>query len=175
MPWQSSVFGGPATSLELRYTSKPVSGWGGLLAVMRYFERRGIRQQLQSVLPDGRTSPNQIDVFRGPLRTAFAERLSCAQCFLAGLSPIPASRKAQKVDMLQCRSRHPSSPRHRSERWTRLVSRRCTASGRSWRPRGQESFFRSIGASSSWRYSAALPVRRPAHRKVGSDTRNHQP
>jgi hypothetical protein len=41
MQGQSSPFGGPATSLELRYTGKPVSGWGGLVAVMRYLERRG--------------------------------------------------------------------------------------------------------------------------------------
>jgi hypothetical protein len=33
-----------------------------LLAVMRYFERRGVRQVLQSALPDSRTSPNQIPV-----------------------------------------------------------------------------------------------------------------
>jgi len=62
MQGQSSVFGGPATSLALRYTGKPVSGWGGLLAVMRYFEKRAVRQVLQSALPDGRTSPNQIPV-----------------------------------------------------------------------------------------------------------------
>jgi hypothetical protein len=62
MQEQSSVLGGPATSLELRYTGKAVSGWGGLLAVMRYFERRGVRQVLASALPDGRTSPNQIPV-----------------------------------------------------------------------------------------------------------------
>ena len=59
---QSSVFGGPATRLELRYTGKPVSGWGGLVAVMRYLERRGVRRVLASALPDGRTSPNQIPV-----------------------------------------------------------------------------------------------------------------
>jgi hypothetical protein len=35
MQGQSSRYGGPATSLELRYTGKPVSGWGGLVAVMR--------------------------------------------------------------------------------------------------------------------------------------------
>jgi hypothetical protein len=62
MQGQSSVFGGPATSLALRYTGQPVSGWGGLLAVMRYFEKRAVRQVLQSALPDGRTSPNQIPV-----------------------------------------------------------------------------------------------------------------
>ena len=62
MQEQSSVFEGPATSLELRYTGKPVSGWGGLLAVMRYLEARGVRQVLAAALPDGRTSPNQIPV-----------------------------------------------------------------------------------------------------------------
>ena len=62
MQGQSSPFGGPATSLELRYTGKPVSGWGGLVAVMRYLERRGVRRVLASALPDGRTSPNQIPV-----------------------------------------------------------------------------------------------------------------
>jgi hypothetical protein len=34
MQGQSSVFGGPATSLALRYTSKPVSGWGGLILIL---------------------------------------------------------------------------------------------------------------------------------------------
>jgi hypothetical protein len=62
MQEQSSVFGGAATSLALRYTGKPVSGWGGLVAVMRYLERRGVRRVLECALPDGRTSPNQIPV-----------------------------------------------------------------------------------------------------------------
>ena len=78
MPGQSSAFGGPATSLELRYTGKPVSGWGGLVAVMRYLERRGVRRVLEGALPDGRTSPNQIPVvdlvlafFAGPRSRRF--------------------------------------------------------------------------------------------------------
>src|SRR6266852_92564 len=58
MQRKGSAFCGSATSLEVRYTGKPVSGWGGLVAVMRYLEQRGVRQ----VLPDGRTSPNQIPV-----------------------------------------------------------------------------------------------------------------
>src|SRR5690348_14374610 len=62
MQGKSSAFGGAATSLEVRYTGKPVSGWGGLVAVMRYLEQRGIRQVLTRALPDGRTSPNQIPV-----------------------------------------------------------------------------------------------------------------
>src|SRR5216683_3787171 len=62
MQGKGSAFCGSATSLEVRYTGKPVSGWGGLVAVMRYLEQRGVRQVLAHALPDGRTSPNQIPV-----------------------------------------------------------------------------------------------------------------
>ena len=62
MRGNSSAFGGSARSLEVRYTSKPVSGWGGLTAVVRYLEKRGVREVLAQALPDGRTSPNQIPV-----------------------------------------------------------------------------------------------------------------
>src|SRR6266851_671889 len=62
MQRNGSALGGSATSLEVRYTGKPVSGWGGLVAVMRYLEKRGVRQVLAQALPDGRTSPNQIPV-----------------------------------------------------------------------------------------------------------------
>jgi len=104
MQEQSSVFGGPATSLELRYTGKPVSGWGGLLAVMRYFERRGVRQVLASALPDGRTSPNQIPVvdlvvaflaavLTGGRRFAHVERLRMDEVVQAmlGLARMPSA------------------------------------------------------------------------------------
>ena len=62
MQGKGSAFCGSATSLEVRYTGKPVSGWGGLVAVMRYLEKLGVRQVLARALPDGRTSPNQIPV-----------------------------------------------------------------------------------------------------------------
>lgn len=104
MQEQSSVFGGPATSLELRYTGKPVSGWGGLLAVMRYFERRGVRQVLASALPDGRTSPNQIPVvdlvvaflaavLTGGRRFAHVERLRTDEVVqtILGLARMPSA------------------------------------------------------------------------------------
>lgn len=53
---------GPAGRLSIRYTAKPVSGWGGLLLAFRYFEAQGIRELLARALPDGRRSPNQIPV-----------------------------------------------------------------------------------------------------------------
>ncbi len=59
---QGSVFGGAGASLEVRYTDKPVSGWGGLVAVMRYMDRLRVREWLKEGLADGRTSPNQIPV-----------------------------------------------------------------------------------------------------------------
>jgi len=68
MQGQHSVFDGPATSLELRYTGKPVSGWGGLLAVMRYFgaargaagigECASRRPYLTQPIPGGWPGPN---------------------------------------------------------------------------------------------------------------------
>jgi|GEM_PF-2052286 len=104
MQQQSSVFGGPATSLELRYTGKPVSGWGGLVAVMRYLERRGVRRVLEGALPDGRTSPNQIPVvdmvlafFAGVLtgsrRFAHVERLRSDEVVqtILGLGRMPSA------------------------------------------------------------------------------------
>jgi hypothetical protein len=44
MQRKNSVFCEPATSLAGRYTGKPVSGWSGLVAVMRYFEQLGVHR-----------------------------------------------------------------------------------------------------------------------------------
>jgi len=52
----------PSERLAIAYTDKPVSGWGGLVALVRYLDRLAVREALRQVLPDGRTSPNQIDV-----------------------------------------------------------------------------------------------------------------
>jgi hypothetical protein len=76
----------PSERLQIAYTAKPVSGWGGLVALMRYCERVGVRALLQQALPDGRTSPNQIPaveiilaffaaVLTGATRFAHVERL----------------------------------------------------------------------------------------------------
>jgi hypothetical protein len=62
MQGKGSAFCGSATGLAVRYTGKPVSGGGGLVAIMRYLEKRGVRQVLVQALPDGRSSPNQIPV-----------------------------------------------------------------------------------------------------------------
>lgn len=104
MQEQSSVLGGPATSLELRYTGKPVSGWGGLVAVMRYLEARGVRRVLEAALPDGRTSPNQIPVvdlvlaflaavLTGGRRFAHVERLRTDEVVQAilGMARMPSA------------------------------------------------------------------------------------
>lgn len=48
--------------LAVEYTSKPLSGWGGLVAVNDYFEKIGMRECLAHALPDGRTSNNQVPV-----------------------------------------------------------------------------------------------------------------
>jgi hypothetical protein len=62
MRGENNPVAGCGASLEVRYTDKPVSGWGGLVAVARYLEKVGIRGWLTRALPDGRSSPNQIAV-----------------------------------------------------------------------------------------------------------------
>lgn len=48
--------------VEVEYTTKPVSGWGGLVLLGRFFEQLGVRERLAQALPDGRTSNNRIPV-----------------------------------------------------------------------------------------------------------------
>ncbi len=51
-----------ASELGVEYTTKPVSGWGGLVSIGRLMEKLGVRELLRRALPDGRTSPNQVPV-----------------------------------------------------------------------------------------------------------------
>jgi hypothetical protein len=50
----------PSERPQSEYTRKPVSGWGGLVALARDFDLLGFRALLEQALPDGRTPPNQI-------------------------------------------------------------------------------------------------------------------
>ena len=94
---EGSGYGEPRASLEVRYTSKPVSGWGGLIAVVRYMDRLGVRELLRQGLADGRTSPNQIPVvdtvltflvavLTGARRFAHIERLDADEVIRAILA-----------------------------------------------------------------------------------------
>jgi len=47
---------------ELCFTDRPVSGWGGLALVGRFFDHLRLGERLEMALPDGRTSPNQRSV-----------------------------------------------------------------------------------------------------------------
>ena len=58
---EDSVYGGP-NGTEIAFTDQPITGWGGLAVVARFFEVIGIREFLAKALPDGRTSPNQVPV-----------------------------------------------------------------------------------------------------------------
>jgi hypothetical protein len=48
--------------LDIEFTDKPLSGWGGLEVLFRFWDSLGVRDVLRQALPDGRTSNNQIDV-----------------------------------------------------------------------------------------------------------------
>lgn len=61
MQGEDNVYGGP-NGIEVVVTDQPITGWGGLAVVARFFESVGVRQVLKKALPDGRTSPNQVPV-----------------------------------------------------------------------------------------------------------------
>jgi hypothetical protein len=53
---------------RVEYTGKPLSGWGGTVAFFRFIEKLGVYEQLRAGLPNGRTSPNQVqpvDIVKG--------------------------------------------------------------------------------------------------------------
>lgn len=94
----------PSERLEIAYTDKPVSGWGGLVAMVRFFDRLGVRALLARALPDGRTSPNQIPVvdmvlslfamvLSGGRRFAHVERLRADEVVrtLLGVARMPSA------------------------------------------------------------------------------------
>ena len=61
MPTESSRFEG-VSGLQIEFTDRSVSGWGGLCLPFEFFEKAGVHAVLERALPDGRVSPNQIPV-----------------------------------------------------------------------------------------------------------------
>jgi hypothetical protein len=95
---------GPSERLEIAYTDRPVSGWGGLVAMVRFFDKRGVRELLGRALPDGRTSPNQIpvvdmvlsfliSVLTGARRFAHVERIRADETVrgILGVERVPSA------------------------------------------------------------------------------------
>ena len=73
-------------SIDIEYTTKPLSGWGGLALLFEFGERVGFFRSLQRALPNKKTSPNQVSsldivktlfatVLSGGSRFAHAERV----------------------------------------------------------------------------------------------------
>jgi len=122
-------FCGSASSLEVRCTGKPVSGWGGLVAVMRYLENLGVGQVLAQVLPDGRTSPNQIPVLdmvlgsspvlTGACRFAHVERLRTDEVVQAilGVKRMPSAMSLTRYPVSQKIRVKRLSPKESREIW----------------------------------------------------------
>lgn len=94
----------PSDRLRIVYTDKPVSGWGGLVAMVRFFDALRLRDLFVRALPDGRTSPNQIPVadialalfvtvLTGGRRFAHVERLRADEVVrtVLGVERIPSA------------------------------------------------------------------------------------
>ena len=48
--------------IEIEFTDKPMTPYGGLVVLARFFDKLHLRTLLASVLPDQRTSPNALPV-----------------------------------------------------------------------------------------------------------------
>lgn len=53
---------GEDRALRVEYTTRAVTGWGGLVSLVRFFDTFRVRDWLDRALPDGRTSNNQVPV-----------------------------------------------------------------------------------------------------------------
>lgn len=103
---EDSVYRGPGGT-EIAFTDQPITGWGGLALVARFFEGIGLRRALEQALPDGRTSPNQVPVvdmamellvtiLMGGRRFAHVERFR-ADAVLPGMFGLERSGSAMTI------------------------------------------------------------------------------
>lgn len=49
-------------AIAVEYTTRPVSGWGGMAVLGRFMDKIQVREFLERALPDGRKSNNQVPV-----------------------------------------------------------------------------------------------------------------
>ena len=66
---EQSIRGG---EVGVEYTSKPLSGWGGLVLFFEFLAKVGVLAALERILPDGKKSPNRIssvDIVKALLAT----------------------------------------------------------------------------------------------------------
>lgn len=52
----------PSNQIEIEFTDKPITGFGGMVVLARFMEKLKVKSLLHSALPDQRTSPNALPV-----------------------------------------------------------------------------------------------------------------
>lgn len=79
-----------SSQLEIEFTDKPVTPYGGMAVLMEYFYRIGLRALLEEALPDERTSPNATDVI--DICVSFLAAVLCGADRFAHISRIRGDR-----------------------------------------------------------------------------------
>jgi len=92
------------SQIKIEFTDKPITGYGGLIILSRFFEKIGLRVLLERALPDNRTSPNALPVVDivisflvavavGASRFAHVQRLRADNVldYILGLKRIPSA------------------------------------------------------------------------------------
>jgi uncharacterized membrane protein len=93
-----------SSQIQIEFTDKPITGYGGLIILARFFEKVGLRRLLEDALPDNRTSPNALPVADivisflvavavGASRFAHVQRLRADKVldYILGLKRIPSA------------------------------------------------------------------------------------
>ncbi len=92
------------SQIQIEFTDKPITGYGGLIILARFFDKVGLRRLFEGALPDNRTSPNALPVVDivisfliavaiGASRFAHVQRLRADKVldYILGLKRIPSA------------------------------------------------------------------------------------
>ncbi len=78
------------SQLEIEFTNRPVTPYGGMALLMEYFNGIGLKTLLNEALPDERTSPNATDVT--DMCVSFLASVLCGASRFAHVSRIRGDR-----------------------------------------------------------------------------------
>jgi len=94
-----------ASQIEIEFTDKPITPFGGMALIMRFFEKLKIKRVLQHGLPDQRTSPNATPVL--DIAISFVAAVLCGATRFSHVERIRNDRALSEIlgmDSVPCAS-----------------------------------------------------------------------
>jgi len=84
-----------ASQIEIEFTDKPITPYGGMALIMRFFEKLKVKRVLQHVFPDERTSPNATEVI--DIAVSFMASVLCGATRFAHVERIRNDRALSAI------------------------------------------------------------------------------